>query len=350
MIKVGIVGATGYTGAELLRLLAVHPEAEVAVITSRSEKGKPVADLYPSLRGHIDLAFSDPNLDQLAACDIVFFATPHGVAQSMVGHILQRGVKVIDLSADFRIRDVQVWESWYGQPHAAPDLISRAVYGLPEINRDAIASATLIACPGCYPTTVQLGFLPLLEAGCIDLNDLIANSASGVSGAGRQASINNLHTEVSDSFKAYAASGHRHHPEIVQGLNDMVALAGGSSQSVVNLTFVPHLLPINRGIHSTLYANLTDLSVDVQALFEARYADEPFVDVLPAGSHPQTNSVRGSNYCRIAVHRPNGGAKVVVLVVEDNLTKGASGQAIQCMNIVCGLAENAGLAAPALLP
>ena len=350
MIKVGIVGATGYTGAELLRLLAVHPEAEVAVITSRSEKGKPVADLYPSLRGHIDLAFSDPNLDQLAACDIVFFATPHGVAQSMVGHILQRGVKVIDLSADFRIRDVQVWESWYGQPHAAPDLISRAVYGLPEINRDAIASATLIACPGCYPTTVQLGFLPLLEAGCIDLNDLIANSASGVSGAGRQASINNLHTEVSDSFKAYAASGHRHHPEIVQGLNDMVALAGGSSQSMVNLTFVPHLLPINRGIHSTLYANLTDLSVDVQALFEARYADEPFVDVLPAGSHPQTNSVRGSNYCRIAVHRPNGGAKVVVLVVEDNLTKGASGQAIQCMNIVCGLAENAGLAAPALLP
>ena len=350
MIKVGIVGATGYTGAELLRLLAVHPEAEVAVITSRSEKGKPVADLYPSLRGHIDLAFSDPNLDQLAACDIVFFATPHGVAQTMVGHILQRGVKVIDLSADFRIRDVQVWESWYGQPHAAPDLISRAVYGLPEINRDAIASATLIACPGCYPTTVQLGFLPLLEADCIDLNDLIANSASGVSGAGRQASINNLHTEVSDSFKAYAASGHRHHPEIVQGLNDMAALAGGSSQSMVNLTFVPHLLPINRGIHSTLYANLTDLSVDVQALFEARYADEPFVDVLPAGSHPQTNSVRGSNYCRIAVHRPNGGAKVVVLVVEDNLTKGASGQAIQCMNIVCGLAENAGLAAPALLP
>ncbi|MDC0088753.1 N-acetyl-gamma-glutamyl-phosphate reductase [Porticoccaceae bacterium] len=350
MIKVGIVGATGYTGAELLRLLAVHPEAEVAVITSRSEKGKPVADLYPSLRGHIDLAFSDPNLDQLAACDIVFFATPHGVAQSMVGHILQRGVKVIDLSADFRIRDVQVWESWYGQPHAAPDLISRAVYGLPEINRDAIASATLIACPGCYPTSVQLGFLPLLEADCIDLNDLIANSASGVSGAGRQASINNLHTEVSDSFKAYAASGHRHHPEIVQGLNDMAVLAGGSSQSTVNLTFVPHLLPINRGIHSTLYANLTDLSVDVQALFEARYADEPFVDVLPAGSHPQTNSVRGSNHCRIAVHRPNGGAKVVVLVVEDNLTKGASGQAIQCMNIICGVAENAGLAAPALLP
>ena len=350
MIKVGIVGATGYTGVELLRLLAVHPEAEVTVITSRSEQGKPVANLYPSLRGIIDLVFSQPNVDQLAQCDVVFFATPHGVAQSMVASILERGVKVIDLSADFRIRDVATWESWYGQTHGAPELIPQAVYGLPELNREAIASASLIACPGCYPTSVQLGFLPLMEAGCIDLSDLIANSASGVSGAGRQASIGALHAEVSDSFKAYAASGHRHLPEIVQGLNDMAVAAGAVSDASVNLTFVPHLLPINRGIHSTLYANLTDLSVDVQALFEARYANEPFVDVLPAGSHPQTNSVRGSNMCRIAVHRPAGGAKVIVLVVEDNLTKGASGQGIQCMNIICGLAENAGLAAPALLP
>jgi N-acetyl-gamma-glutamyl-phosphate reductase len=350
VIKVGIVGATGYTGVELLRLLAVHPEAEVTVITSRSEQGKPVADLYPSLRGIIDLVFSQPNVDQLAQCDVVFFATPHGVAQSMVASILERGVKVIDLSADFRIRDVATWESWYGQTHGAPELIPQAVYGLPELNREAIANASLIACPGCYPTSVQLGFLPLMEAGCIDLGDLIANSASGVSGAGRQASIGALHAEVSDSFKAYAASGHRHLPEIVQGLNDMAVAAGAVSDTSVNLTFVPHLLPINRGIHSTLYANLTDLSVDVQALFEARYASEPFVDVLPAGSHPQTNSVRGSNMCRIAVHRPAGGAKVIVLVVEDNLTKGASGQGIQCMNIICGLAENAGLAAPALLP
>jgi N-acetyl-gamma-glutamyl-phosphate reductase len=350
VIKVGIVGATGYTGAELLRLLAVHPEAQVTVITSRSEQGKPVADLYPSLRGIIDLTFSLPDVDLLAQCDIVFFATPHGVAQSMVASILERGVKVIDLSADFRIRDVATWESWYGQTHGAPGLIPQAVYGLPELNREAIADASLIACPGCYPTSVQLGFLPLIEAGCIDLNDLIANSASGVSGAGRQASIGALHAEVSDSFKAYAASGHRHLPEIVQGLQDMALAAEKSAGSPVNLTFVPHLLPINRGIHSTLYANLTDLTVDVQALFEARYANEPFVDVLPAGSHPQTNSVRGSNVCRIAVHRPNGGAKVIVLVVEDNLTKGASGQGIQCMNIICGLAENAGLAAPALLP
>ena len=350
MIKVGIVGATGYTGAELLRLLAMHPEAQVTVITSRSEQGKPVADLYPSLRGIIDLTFSLPDVDLLAQCDVVFFATPHGVAQGMVASILERGVKVIDLSADFRIRDVATWESWYGQTHGAPELIPQAVYGLPELNREAIVSASLIACPGCYPTSVQLGFLPLMEAGCIDLNDLIANSASGVSGAGRQASIGALHAEVSDSFKAYAASGHRHLPEIVQGLTDMAVSAGGSSDTSVKLTFVPHLLPINRGIHSTLYANLTDLTVDVQALFESRYKDEPFVDVLPPGSHPQTNSVRGSNMCRIAVHRPNGGAKVVVLVVEDNLTKGASGQGIQCMNIICGLAENAGLAAPALLP
>jgi len=343
VIKVGIVGATGYTGVELLRLLAGHPQAQVTVITSRSEKGLPVADLYPNLRGVIDLAFSAPDVDQLSECDVVFFATPHGVAQSMVAEILQRGVKVIDLSADFRIRDADLWESWYGQPHTARDLIPQAVYGLPEVNREAIKDATLIACPGCYPTSVQLGFLPLIEAGSIDLSDLIANSASGVSGAGRQASVSNLHAETSDSFKAYAASGHRHHPEIVQGLSDM------ASGSPVNLTFVPHLLPINRGIHSTLYANLTK-DVDVQALFEQRYKDEPFVDVLPAGSHPETRSVRGSNVCRIAVCRPGGGNKVVVLVVEDNLTKGASGQGIQCLNIIFGLPENSGLTAPALLP
>tara|TARA_B110000967_G_C18900567_1_gene574570 strand:+ start:697 stop:1728 length:1032 start_codon:yes stop_codon:yes gene_type:complete len=343
VIKVGIVGATGYTGVELLRLLAGHPQAQVTVITSRSEKGLPVADLYPNLRGVIDLAFSAPDVDQLSECDVVFFATPHGVAQSMVAEILQRGVKVIDLSADFRIRDADLWESWYGQPHTARDLIPQAVYGLPEVNREAIKDATLIACPGCYPTSVQLGFLPLIEAGSIDLSDLIANSASGVSGAGRQASVSNLHAETSDSFKAYAASGHRHHPEIVQGLSDM------ASGSPVNLTFVPHLLPINRGIHSTLYANLTK-DVDVQALFEQRYKDEPFVDVLPAGSHPETRSVRGSNVCRIGVCRPGGGNKVVVLVVEDNLTKGASGQGIQCLNIIFGLPENSGLTAPALLP
>ncbi len=347
MIKVGIVGATGYTGVELLRLLSGHPQAEVTLITSRSESGRPVADLYPNLRGIVDLAFSAPNADELANCDVVFFATPHGVAQSMVADILARGVKVIDLSADFRIRDADLWESWYGQAHSARDLIPQAVYGLPEVNREAIKDASLIACPGCYPTSVQLGFLPLLEAGCIDLGDLIANSASGVSGAGRQASVGTLHSEMSDSFKAYAASGHRHQPEIVQGLGDIAAASSNTGD--INLTFVPHLLPINRGIHTTLYANLTK-EVDIQSLFEQRYQNEPFVDVLPAGNHPETRSVRGSNICQIAVYRPDGGNKVVVLVVEDNLTKGASGQGIQCMNIMFGLAENSGLLAPALLP
>jgi N-acetyl-gamma-glutamyl-phosphate reductase len=343
VVKVGIVGGTGYTGAELLRLLVGHPNANVTVITSRSEKGVPVAQLYPNLRGLVDLAFSEPDIDSLSGCDLVFFATPHGVAQNTVPAILATGTKVIDLSADFRIRDIAIWEHWYGQAHGAADLVPRAVYGLPEYNRKAIQDADLVACPGCYPTSVQLGLMPLLQAGCIDPTDLIANSASGVSGAGRQASIANLHTEVSDSFKAYAASGHRHLPEIEQGLSDMAGMD-------VNLTFVPHLLPINRGIHSTIYANLTDTAVDVQALFEQCYADEPFVDVLPAGSHPDTRSVRGSNYCRIAVHRPGNGNKVVVLVVEDNLTKGASGQAIQCMNLMFQLPETAGLSMPGMVP
>jgi N-acetyl-gamma-glutamyl-phosphate reductase len=343
VVKVGIVGGTGYTGAELLRLLAGHPNAKVTVITSRTEVNVPVANLYPSLRGIVDLCFSEPDTESLASCDLVFFATPHGVAQSTVPEILATGTKVIDLSADFRIRDIPLWEQWYGQPHAAPDWVPKAVYGLPEYNRSAIQSADLVACPGCYPTSVQLGLMPLLQAGCVDTADLVANAASGVSGAGRQASVATLFPEVSDSFKAYAASGHRHLPEIEQGLADMAG-------SEVGLTFVPHLLPINRGIHTTLYANLTDAEVDVQALYEQCYASEPFVDVLPAGSHPETRSVRGSNFCRISVHRPGNGNKVVVLVVEDNLTKGASGQALQCMNIMFALPENAGLNMPGMVP
>ncbi|MEZ0151683.1 MAG: N-acetyl-gamma-glutamyl-phosphate reductase [Candidatus Reddybacter sp.] len=343
MIRASIVGGTGYTGVELLRLLAMHPQVEVVSITSRSESGLPVADLFPSLRGHYDLCFSEPDSDQLAEADVVFFATPHGVAQAMVPEILKRGARVIDLSADFRIKDQQLWEKWYNQTHACPELIVEAVYGLPEVNRAAIGAARLIACPGCYPTSVQLGFLPLLENDLVAANDLIANSASGASGAGRQAKIDNLHSEVSDSFKAYAAGGHRHLPEIVQGLK---SFAG----KPVGLTFVPHLLPIVRGIHSTLYATLLDTSVDLQALFEERYADEPFVDVMPPGAHPQTRSVRGSNVCHISVVRPQDGDKVVVMSAIDNLVKGASGQAVQNMNVMFGLAETSGLEAPPLLP
>lgn len=343
VIKVGIIGGTGYTGVELLRLLASHPDVEVVAITSRSESGRPVADLFPNLRGHYDLCFTDPDPEQLSHCDAVFFATPHGVAHALAPAFIQRGIKVIDLSADFRIKDVPTWEKWYKQPHGAPELLPEAVYGLPEVNRREIASANLVACPGCYPTSVQLGYLPLLEKGLIDSRDLIANSASGASGAGRQANIDTLLTEAGGSFKAYAAAGHRHLPEIEQGLRAM-------TDQPVSLTFVPHLVPMTRGIHSTLYATLLDKTVDLQTLFEERYKGEPFVDVMPAGSHPQTRSVKGANICRIAVYRPNDGDKAVVLSVIDNLTKGASGQAIQCLNIMFALPESHGLQAPALLP
>lgn len=343
MIKVGIVGGTGYTGVELLRLLVGHPRVELVAITSRQEAGRGVAELFPNLRGHLDLAFSEPDVERLAGCDLVFFATPHGVAQATVPALLARGVKVIDLSADFRIRSVPLWERWYGQAHGCPELVAEAVYGLPEFNREQIRGARLIACPGCYPTSVLLGFLPLLEQGLVDTTDLIANSASGVSGAGRQASIANLLTEAGDSFKAYGVAGHRHLPEIEQGLAD---IAG----TPVALTFVPHLLPIIRGIHSTLYATLTDPEVDLQGLYEQRYRDEPFVDVLPAGQCPETRSVRGANWVRIAVQQPQGRRKAVVMVVEDNLVKGASGQAVQNLNILFGLPETLGIDAPALLP
>lgn len=343
MIRVGIVGATGYTGAELLRLLCCHPEVQIATITSRSEAGVRVDSLYPGLRGLCDLAFVEPDPAVLTECDAVFFATPHGVAQAMMSEVLATGTRVIDLSADFRLRDRAVWEEWYQQTHDAPQLLAEAVYGLPEYHREAIRSARLVACPGCYPTAIQLGFLPLLEAGVISPSNLIANAASGVSGAGRGAKVANLFAEVTDSFKAYGASGHRHLPEIRQGLAD---IAGRD----VDLVFVPHLAPMVRGIHATLYAELTGDVNDLQALFERRYADEPFVDVMPTGSHPETRTVKGNNQCRIAVHRPRGGHTVVVLAVIDNLTKGASGQAVQNLNIMFGLPEDAGLRAAALNP
>ena len=343
MIKVGVVGGTGYTGVELLRLLAGHPETELVVITSRSEAGKPVADLFPNLRGSLELAFSAPDIGQLSGCDLVFFATPNGIAMGMTPQLLEAGVRVIDLAADFRIRQADLWEHWYGMPHACPQLLEQAVYGLTEINRAEIAQAQLVANPGCYPTAVQLGFLPLLEAGLIDPGHLIADAKSGVSGAGRKAATGALLCEASENFKAYGVSGHRHLPEIRQGLE----LASGQS---VGLTFVPHLTPMIRGIHATLYAQLHDVDHDLQTLFESRYQHEPFVDVLPAGGHPETRSVRGANHCRIAVHRPQQGNTVVVLAVIDNLVKGAAGQAIQNMNVMFGFNERAGLTNIALLP
>jgi N-acetyl-gamma-glutamyl-phosphate reductase len=342
LIKAGIVGGTGYTGVELLRLLARHPGAEITSITSRKEAGLAVSEMFPSLRGRIDLAFSDPQQATLDRCDIVFFATPNGVSMAQADDLLGRGVRVIDLAADFRIKDVAEWEKWYGITHAAPALVAEAVYGLPEVNRDKIRSARLVANPGCYPTAVQLGFLPLLESGVVDLEHLVADAKSGVSGAGRKAEVPTLFSEASDNFKAYGVPGHRHLPEIRQGLS---AVAG----QPVGLTFVPHLTPMIRGIHATLYARL-ERDVDLQALFEPRYADERFVDVMPAGTHPDTRSVRGANHCRIAVHRPQGGKTVVVLAVIDNLVKGAAGQAVQNMNLMFGLSEDAGLEGIPLLP
>ena len=342
MIKVGIVGGTGYTGVELLRILSQHPEVEVQAITSRKEAGIAVDELFPSLRGKVKLKFSDPAKTKLEKCNVVFFATPNGVAMQQTKELLSAGARVIDLAADFRIKDVAVWEKWYGMTHASPDLLEEAVYGLPEVNREEIKVAQLVANPGCYPTAVQLGFLPLIESKIIDIDHLIADVKSGVSGAGRNAEIHTLYAEASDNFKAYGVPGHRHHPEIKQGLSNI-------ADRPVELTFVPHLTPMIRGIHATLYARLTS-NVNLQSLFEKRYSDEPFVDILPVGSHPETRSVKGSNFCRIAVHLPQEGDMAVVLAVTDNLVKGAAGQAVQNMNLMFGLSETLGINQIAQIP
>jgi N-acetyl-gamma-glutamyl-phosphate reductase len=342
VLKVGIVGGTGYTGVELLRLLAGHPQVQLHAITSRADAGIPVSQMFPSLRGYVTLSFTHPDAAHLDQCDVVFFATPNGIAMQQTRALLDAGVRVIDLAADFRIQDIAVWEKWYGMTHVCPDLVAEAVYGLPEVNRDKIKQARLVANPGCYPTAVQLGFIPLLEAGLVEADSLIADAKSGVSGAGRKAEVSPLFAEASDNFKAYGVAGHRHLPEIKQGLSSVLG-------KPVGLTFVPHLTPLIRGIHATLYGRLKK-EADLQALFEQRYADEAFVDVLPAGSLPETRTVRGSNLCRIAVHRPQGGDTVVVLSVIDNLVKGAAGQAVQNMNIMFGLSEFAGLNVIPLLP
>ena len=338
MIKVGIVGGTGYTGVELLRILSTHPDVKLTAITSRKEDGLPVADMYPSLRGKVELAFSAPDKANLTECDVVFFATPHGVAMAQAQELLAAGVKVIDLAADFRLQDVAQFEKWYGIPHTCTDVLKEAVYGLPELNRESIKSARVIGNPGCYPTTMQLGYAPLLKAEVIDATSLIADCKSGVSGAGRKAEIGILFSEASDSFKAYGVSGHRHTPETTEQLQRL-------TKQDVELLFTPHLVPMIRGMHSTLYARLTrDISNDeLQALFVEAYKDEPFVDVMPFGSHPETRSTRASNMLRLALHRPNNGKTVIVLVVQDNLVKGASGQAVQCMNLMFGLEETTGL-------
>ncbi|NND83401.1 MAG: N-acetyl-gamma-glutamyl-phosphate reductase [Gammaproteobacteria bacterium] len=344
-IKAGIIGGTGYTGVELLRLLLPHPNVDVSCITSRSEAGRAVSDLFPSLRGFTDLAFTEPQRGSFAECDVVFSATPNGIAMTHAQDLIDNGVRLIDLAADFRIQDIAVWEQFYGMQHACPQLVAEAVYGLPELNREEIKQARIVANPGCYPTATTLGFMPLVRAGWVDAGNLIADAKSGVTGAGRGAAVANLYSEVADSFKAYGVAGHRHQPEITQNLQALCSEA-------VSLTFVPHLTPMLRGIHATLYCDLNgEQSLDdVQALFEQAYQGEPFVDVLPAGSHPDTRSVKSSNYCRIAVQQAGGSGKLVVLSVIDNLVKGAAGQAMQNMNIMFGLEEKIGLQSPALVP
>jgi N-acetyl-gamma-glutamyl-phosphate reductase len=343
MISIGIVGGTGYTGVELLRLLAQHPQADVRAITSRKDAGTRVTQMFPSLRGRYDLVFCEPQAARLAECKVVFFATPHGVAMSQARELLAAGVRIIDLAADFRLADPALFERWYKMPHACPELLAEAVYGIPEINREVIRTARIVGNPGCYPTSVQLGLLPLIEAGLVDTRYLIADCKSGASGAGRKAELSLSFSEVSDNFAAYGVAGHRHLPEIVQGLNRM-------SREPVRLTFTPHLTPIVRGILATLYAPLRDPDTDLQAVYEKRYAGEPFIDVMPPGSLPDTRSVRASNVLRIAVHRPPDSDLALVIAVEDNLVKGAAGQAIQNMNLMFGLPETTGLTALPVTP
>lgn len=345
MIRVGIVGGTGYTGAELLRLLVRHPQVALRTITSRGEAGLRVDALFPALRGHTDLTFVDPGQADLRGCDLVFFATPHGVAMNQARALLEAGVRVIDLAADFRLKDVRAFRRWYRMEHACEDLLAQAAYGLPELGRDAIREARLVANPGCYPTAVLLGFAALIREGLVQPRSLIANCASGASGAGRRAELRHALAEVGESFQAYAPDGHRHGAEIDQQLR-AIAPSGRA-----HCLFVPHMLPIVRGLHATLYARLTSAGrrADLQRVFETFYAGERFVDVMPAGSAPATRSVRASNVARIAVHRPQSDT-AMVLVVLDNLTKGAAGQAVQCMNLMFGLDEASGLEQAAVTP
>jgi len=343
-IKVGVVGGTGYTGVELLRLLAIHDEVEVVAVTSRGESGNPVSSLFPSLRGFLDIDFCDPESTDLSVCDVVFYATPNGIAMQQVPELIAKGVRVIDLAADFRIKDIPTWEKWYGMEHACPELVEKAVYGLCEINREQIKDAKLIANPGCYPTSVQLPLIPLLKKGYISSENIIADCKSGVSGAGRGAVVSSLMSEVNESFKAYGVSGHRHLPEIEQGLSE-------AANAEVQMVFTPHLVPMNRGILSTIYVDLKDTDAQtIQTYLEDFYKDEEFVDILPFGSLPETRSVKGANMCRIALHQPQGRNKLVIVSVIDNLVKGAAGQAIQNMNIMFGLKDDAGLQMPPLLP
>ena len=343
MIKAGIIGGTGYTGVELLRLLHNHDGVEVVAISSRSLDGKRVDSIFPSLVGHSNLVFSLPSDNILNTCDVIFFATPHGVAMEGAGAFIDKGIKVIDLGADFRITDQTEWSKWYGMEHTQAELLDSAVYGLPETNRAQVKDAMLLANPGCYPTAVQLALKPLITNKLISLSGIVADCKSGASGAGRAVNQAMLLCETSESLKSYGVSGHRHYPEIKQALE---ILAG----ELVNFTFVPHLVPMIRGMQATIYVDLLDESIDIRPYFVDTYSNEPFVTILGDGVYPETRSVKSSNFCQISVQKIPNSNKLVIMSVIDNLVKGASGQAVQNMNIMFGLDETSGLTSIGLLP
>ena len=343
MAKLGIVGGTGYTGGELLRLSLEHPQFEVTCVTSRQEAGQPVSKQWPQLAGRDELVFVAPDLERLADCDLVFFATPNGTAMSMASALLDADIRVIDLSADFRFASANDWQRWYGLKHESPELLPAAVYGLPELNRERIRQARLVACPGCYPTAILLGLLPLIEANLVQRDSLIADAKSGVSGAGRTLSLGTLYGEVGENFKAYGVTGHRHLPEIEQQLNAFY-------REPVTLTFVPHLVPMFRGLQATLYAKVSEGTEITADLFRTRYEKHPFVHVYDSGAPPETRFVRGTNICGLGVNYFKEAGRIVVISVIDNLVKGAAGQAIQNANLVLGYPESQGLTSRPFFP
>lgn len=344
-INVGIIGASGYTGAELMRLLLGHPEVRLLCVSAERARAEAVAEQLPAFAGRTKLHFVAHDDRAFEDCQLVFVAAPEAVAMDRAVALLQQGKRIIDLSANFRLRDPALWERWYGRAHDYPELLEEAVYGLPELNRQQIREARLVANPGCYPTAVCLGLLPLLESGHGMAEDIVIDAKSGISGAGRQLATTHLFCEVDGGFRAYAAAGHRHLPEIHQILEERL-------QRPVQTLFVPHLLPVNRGIEATLYVRVAKPQTlpELQALYQGYYQQQPFVQVMPSGSHPDIRHVRGSNFCQLAVHRPMDGPRVVILSVLDNLLKGAAGQALQNMNIACGFPEDTGLEALALVP
>jgi N-acetyl-gamma-glutamyl-phosphate reductase len=346
LLKAGVIGASGYTGAELLRIIWSHPEMEVALATAGQYAGEPIASLYPSLAGAYQGYFEtfDPG-SASEACDVFFVGLPHGESMKAVPGLVATGKRVVDLSADFRLDDAGVYERWYGAGHEAPGLMAEAVYGLPELNRERISTARLTANPGCYPTAALLGLYPIAAEGLVE-GTVIVDAKSGVSGAGRKLTLNTHYPQVADGMVPYGVSGHRHLPEITGELNKLTAGPG------LDVVFAPHLAPMNRGILCTMYLELSERSsaAGVRALYEKAYVSERFIQLLPAGVYPGTKAVQGSNNCQVGLEVAGGGRTLVVMTAIDNLVKGASGGAVQNMNLMCGLPEDTGLAGPGLFP